>query len=199
MSTYINKLHIFFLLFISIALFCACAGQKRMMSDKECILSVYTNRFINGNEYIFYKTQEDISWFKNFINGTITKQRIKEITKPVKGINFDSLLTTVDYQLWNKSLNEYNSITWNQEKLSSIPFIKENEIPDYYYGKGIPAPSDTIITIYKLSTPIISNNVALLYYSIKTSPLNSSKGYLMFAKINDKWQIVAKDVIVAVG
>jgi len=184
--------------FITVLLF-SCSREKNGILKKEQILSVYSNRYINENEYIFYKTQEDISWFKNFINGTITKQRIKEITKPVKGINFDSLLTTVDYQLWNKSLNKYNSITWNQEKLSSIPFIDENEIPDYYYGKGIPAPSDSIITIYKLSTPIISNNVALLYYSIKTSPLNSSKGYLMFAKINGKWQIVAKDVIVAVG
>lgn len=197
MSLLLKKYLRLLLLVIICYPFISCNEDTNMQAEKEAIVIAYANEFINeDNEYLYFKSKKDINLFKDFVGDSITIKRIKEITKPVPGITLDSLLTVDDINSWNTQLKNYRSILWDKEELVGVPIIGDNDIPDFFYEGGIPTTNERIVNVHFLGTPIIHNNVALLIYTFKKSPMIHSSGYYMYAKINDKWKVVANDIVV---
>jgi hypothetical protein len=184
-----------FWLFIAFILW-GCTPKKNK-TDQEKILHAYANKFIDEeNEYIYYKSQQEIDHFKKFISLPITKKRILEVTKPVGDLNLDSLITPETARVWNEKLGNYKSISWNQDVLRDIPFIKENEVPEFFYEGGFPTNNEKVVKIHFVGTPIVHRNVALVMYSARSSPLMGGIGYKIYGKINGQWQIIANDTVV---
>ncbi len=188
-----------FLLIIGFSFFATCTRDvdRERETDKEKIATVYATKFLNENdEYLYYETKKDIMKLKDFLGSPLTVKKILDVTKPVGDIKLDSLITPQDMAFWNTALKKYSSIIWNEKKLNGLPFIKENEIPDFFREGGIPLQNERIVTIHFLSTPIIHNNVAILYYTVQKSPMIHNSGYYIYAKLKNKWKIVAEDVVV---
>lgn len=179
---------------ILIFLFVTCTPSTIQNSeDIKEILKIYAKENVMADEYIYYKSLENINQLKQIIGNSITAESFISVFTPVIDVQIETLISADELNLLIKKIENYYSIEWDQVGVNNLPIIKKDAIPDFHFEGGIPTKDQEIIDIHYISTPIINNNLSIIFFSKITSPLNASSGYYLLLKTNKRWKIVAEN------
>lgn len=163
------------------------------------ILNLYANKNVMDNEFIFYKSMRSINQFKRIVEHPATMESFTQVFDPVIDVQIDTLISIEELNQFNMKLENYYSVKWDQDVSANLPIINKDDIPDFHFEGGIPRKGGEIMTVHYISTPIISNELAIIFFSKITDPHDASSGYYLFLKRNNTWEIVAENNILIIS
>jgi len=177
-------------------IFALISCQSGDPNTTESLIVSFYDEVAGTNDKIYVHAREDIEVFKRFLNFPLTINRVEKLFTPLKDEVLLNYLTESDLDKWNEQISNYSPttfISFSTEKSFFTDQLKESGgyilngdfIGEYSEGKT-----------FILSTPIISNDIALIFYDVTYQLNNLNGGSVIFAKQNDKWTKIASNEII---